>query len=163
MPDTFGDSRLPERFWAKVSVAESECWMWSGEVNANGYGRYWVVPKEDREVAHRVAYEALVGPIPDGMVLDHECHTRDGSCTGGNDCLHRRCVNPAHLAPVTPVENMQRGVQARRTHCPQGHEYTPDNTYLRKDRVNGTQRQCRACTIARARRQEEHRKAARNA
>ncbi|MFL5913146.1 MAG: hypothetical protein ACJ768_21580 [Gaiellaceae bacterium] len=54
-------------------------------------------------------------------------------------------------------------MQARRTHCPQGHEYTPENTYLRKDRAEGTQRQCRACTIARARRQEDRRKAARNA
>lgn len=57
---------------------------------------------------HIWAYKNFVGPVPEGHELDHVCHTKDPSCAGGIDCPHRRCVNPAHLEPVTHAENMLR-------------------------------------------------------
>lgn len=105
-------------------------------------------------LAHRYAYTTEVGPIPHGLEIDHVCHTRDLSCKAGKHCLHRRCVNPAHLEPVTHAENNRRrhdlsevaaatiGARQRtKTHCPQSHEYTPENTYVDK---RGS-RNCRAC------------------
>lgn len=66
-------------------------------------------------LAHRVAYQALVGPIPAGMTVDHTCH-------------NRICCNPAHLRLLTNAENARDNGFATRTHCPKGHEYTPENT-----------------------------------
>lgn len=71
-----------------------ECWVWAGRMNRNDYGR--IYHEGDERMAHRVAYEAFKGPIPDGMLLDHLCRTR---------C----CVNPNHLEPVTHSENTLRG------------------------------------------------------
>jgi hypothetical protein len=93
--------------------------------------------------AHRVAYEALIGPIPDGLQLDHLCR-------------NRACVNPLHTEPVTQIENIRRGEagvpsgsqQRAKTHCPQGHPYSQGNTYIRK---NG-HRMCRTCNAAAQRR-----------
>lgn len=102
-------------------------------------------------LAHRVAYEDLVGPIPDDLCLDHTCHTT--ACVLGNNCPHRRCVNPAHLEPVTSEVNARRGLTGRvggakrgaqlraKTHCPAGHEYDAPNT--RWTPVGG--RVCRRC------------------
>lgn len=88
--------------------------------------------------------------IPDEMQLDHVCHTVSiDTCPGGDDCRHRRCVNPAHLQLVTGPENVMRGlsphaINARKTHCPQDHEYTPENT-----RVNSNgERVCIPCARA---------------
>ena len=121
---------------------ETGCWIWQRALDRDGYG---VMQATRRDSAHRVAYLAFIGPIPDGRVLDHTCHSTDRTCPGGNDCLHRRCVNPAHLEPVTPGENTQRGtspsaLNARKTHCHRGHEFTPENTY-----VWSGGRSCRAC------------------
>lgn len=84
--------------------------------------------------AHRVVYEQVVGPIPDGLVLDHLCRVR---------C----CCNPDHLEPVTHIENIMRGAgtgaaNAVKTHCKNGHEFTVENTY---ERPTGG-RACRTCT-----------------
>lgn len=81
---------------------------------------------------HRVAYELRVGPIPEGMQIDHLCRVR-------------RCVNPAHLEPVSQTENIRRGDsfagrEARQTHCIYGHPFSFENTLLTK-----SERRCRAC------------------
>lgn len=90
--------------------------------------------------AHRLAYEWAVGPIPPGAQIDHLCR-------------EPRCINPDHLEAVTQRENIVRGespsaVNARKTHCLHGHEFTPENTYRRPDDGN---RQCRACANERNR------------
>lgn len=127
------------------------CILWIGHLNANGYGTISVdgVPR----LAHRVAYELLVGPVPEGMPLDHTCHNRETTCPGGPKCLHRRCINPGHLEAVTQRENLLRSpraltsVNARKTHCHVGHPFDEANTYYR---TRGG-RQCRQCGRERAR------------
>lgn len=113
----------------------SDCWLWAGSKDSNGYGHlyirgsgYGATPAQ----AHRVVYEALVGEIPAGMQLDHLCRVP-------------ACVNPEHLEPVTPKENVLRGVgisaqHARRTHCPKGHEFDQVNRNKEK-----TVRRCGTC------------------
>lgn len=93
---------LDERFWAKVdqSGGADACWPWLGYVEAMGYGR---VNRDGPKWAHRVAYELVRGPIPDGFDLDHICHD-PLTCFEG-PCPHRQCVNPAHLEPATTLEN----------------------------------------------------------
>lgn len=99
------------RFWSRVEKAgPDDCWEWTGTRQLNGYGNFGSGATRSRLV-HRIAYELLVGPIPAGLVLDHTCHTRMPECQDNADCPHRRCVNPAHLEPVTYRENIRRGNQ----------------------------------------------------
>lgn len=121
----FGDDRLPAYFWSKISRPASGCWEWTAVKTRDGYAR--VTWKGKSFAGHRVSYSALVGPIPDGLELDHKCR-------------NKACVNPAHLEPVTRLENMRRRY-ATYTYCARGHEYTSANTYIRP---NGA-RDCRAC------------------
>ena len=120
----------------------NECWLWAGYINELGYGQhfYTVDGKTKYVYAHRLMYEELVGAIPQGLVIDHLCRVR---------C----CVNPKHLEPVTASVNTLRGegvgVNKRKTHCPRGHEYTPENTQYR----NTGWRVCRTCNRARLERQ----------
>ena len=93
------------RFWSKV-VKGDGCWTWTGYITTSGYGRLVVAGR--RVTAHRFAYEALIGPVPPGLDLDHMCHNADASCPGGVRCAHRACVNPAHLLPATRSDNMRR-------------------------------------------------------
>lgn len=87
---------LPPRIEDRLAmVPECGCWIWLGELNRNGYGRISLGGK--RLMAHRVLYELMVGPIGEGLVLDHLCRMR---------C----CVNPAHMEPVTVRENTLRGL-----------------------------------------------------
>jgi hypothetical protein len=118
------------RFWAKVDKT-GDCWIWTG-ARSYHYGIFGVC-KGLNAPAHRYAYELLVGPIPKGLVLDHLCKNPP-------------CVNPAHLEPVTSVANVARGSgfgsrNAAKTHCPKGHEYSPENTAVNS---NGA-RYCRIC------------------
>lgn len=148
-----------ERFMAKVEKSDGDdCWMWIGSYDkAGGYGKFWL--GNTKTGAHRASYELFVGPIPPGMDIDHLCHSFE--CTEGVACSHRRCVNPAHLEPVTHRENMLRGrgwagQQVRRTHCPRGHEYTDENTYVSPK----GERSCRACRPMHNQRRKLRRRAA---
>lgn len=124
-----GVPALPARFWAKVDTS-GHCWTWMAGKFGNGYPAFCV--QGVNRPAHRVAYEALVGAIPEGRVIDHLC---------GNPL----CVNPSHLEAVTQRTNVLRGNgfasrHAKKTHCPKGHEYTPENT-----RIYRGMRNCREC------------------
>lgn len=120
-----GPAKHPISIWYlnTLSVLPSnECWPWPGHIDKNGYGTATLDGRDQR--AHRVSYETFVGPIPDGLQLDHTCHTEDLSCPGGITCPHRRCVNPSHLEPVTHNENIRRGRPKRaRSVCRNGHPY----------------------------------------
>lgn len=124
------------RFWQYVDQS-GDCWVWTASVRADGYGEFRVDGRLVRP--HRFAYEQMVGPIPDGLVIDHLCR-------------NRRCVNPSHLEPVTPLVNNQRGAHAHIINtgrCLRGHEMTPANTYTRP---NTGQQMCRTCRADYARR-----------
>jgi len=122
------------RFWADVEMTAG-CWVWQGSIGSvTGYGHLGPF------MAHRFAYELLVGPIPAGMQIDHLCRIR-------------ACVNPEHLEVVTPRTNYLRGISppalnARKTHCLRGHEYTVENT----GRSRQGWRFCKACVSARPKR-----------
>lgn len=127
------------------------CWLWmSGKMNS-GYGTFGTGGREGKNVgAHRWSYEHFVKPIPEGYEVDHICHPDDGSCPGGESDHHRRCVNPAHLKAVTGPENNLRStsataLNARKTHCPAGHEYTPENTRIRNLPNGRKGRDCKEC------------------
>jgi hypothetical protein len=130
--DYNSETEITERFWSKVD-AFGDCWEWLGSKTAAGYGVF--SERNCKVYAHRKAYTVLIGPIPDSLVIDHLCRNVS-------------CVNPDHLEAVTQGVNVKRGiapmaVNAKKTHCPRGHEYTQENTY-RKPRTN--YRECRQCT-----------------
>lgn len=85
--------RIPASIWSRIQIING-CWVWTGRLNRNGYGRVWWQGREP--VVHRVVWELLIGPIPKGLVLDHLCR-------------NRACCNPGHLEPVTQRENVVRG------------------------------------------------------
>lgn len=128
---------LEARWWLRVEKRADGCWQWVGAQWKLGYGKFTEPGTQRRVGAHRWGYERFVGPIPDGLELDHLCRNPS-------------CVNPSHLEPVTHLENVRRGIsgevnggrQRSKTHCPRGHEYTAANTYYRRD---GNARNCRAC------------------
>ena len=129
-------SALPQRFWDKVNIA-GHCWRWrSGAARSDGYGQFW--DGRTMRPAHRFAYEAIVGPVPEGMVLDHLCRVRD-------------CVNPDHLEVVTQGENQRRGARglALPGKCRSGrHDVTDPSSVV----VLSGDTLCRECRIESRRR-----------
>jgi len=94
-----------ERFWMKVDKTQG-CWNWTGAASG-GYGSWAEGNKKKHHRAHRFAYEQVVGPIPEGMLLDHMC-------------FNTLCVNPAHLRPVTHKQNMENQQVAHRNNVTTG-------------------------------------------
>lgn len=127
-----------DRITLNVTETEVGCWKWNGCLADNGYVRLMV--RHQLVYGHRFAYEVFVGPIPDGLTIDHLCR-------------NRACVNPAHLEPVTQRVNSLRApgtiasINAAKTKCLRDHEFTPENTYVTPD----GRRVCRTCQRARFR------------
>lgn len=128
-----------QRFFGKVARPDNDdraaCWEWQAFVMKNGYGKFGMGRGESPVLAHRWSYEFFRGEIPSGLVIDHLCR-------------NRRCVNPDHLEAVSTRTNLLRGVgivaqHATKTHCVNGHEFTPENTTTRADHAGA--RRCRAC------------------
>lgn len=128
------DHDLLDRLTDRVMLMPDGCWQWTGSLVQKGYGQIKQDSKGLR--AHRVMYEWMIGPIPDGLHLNHKCRNRG-------------CVNPDHLETVTISENtLHHESQAnaaknlRKTHCIRGHEFTLLNTYWYPGR---NKRACRIC------------------
>ena len=146
MPKRKSYPQFPATLLARMEPQSNGCIYFTGYIDpVTGYGRLY---RDSRKIqAHRAAYEHFVGPIPEGLALDHECHNQDESCAGGPTCLHRRCVNWEHMAPKPQRENLrasrhtEASVNAAKTHCKRGHEFTNENT-----RVSPSGRRiCREC------------------
>lgn len=124
-----------------------ECWPWTGTLNKRGYA---VINNVNGEwLGHRAAYVTFVGPIPNGMTIDHLCHKHD-ECSGGDGCLHRRCCNwVSHLGLASQGANVLRGnapsaINARMVMCGKGlHLLDETNTVVSKS----GKRRCRACHL----------------
>ena len=117
------------------------CWIWKGNINADGYGRI----KHDGKMrrSHRLLWESLNGPVPAGKQLDHLCR-----------CRH--CIRPSHLEVVTSQLNTLRGQgpaakNAVKTHCKSGHVLEGRNLVIGSDRNGRKRRACRECSNARGR------------
>jgi hypothetical protein len=152
---TYDIHQLKPSWIRKINVAQvqdlvpGECWLWTGARSDAGYGRVQVRRRFDYTVRgrsysvergvcgylHRAVYELLVGPISEGLHIDHLCRQPS-------------CCNPAHLEPVTPLENTRRGVKGTQTHCARGgHPLSGDNVYVHVGK-KGTHRTCRTCRDA---------------
>ena len=114
-----------ERLWRRSVVRDTGCIEWTGALDSHGYGRIRI-NQGLLEGTHRVAWESVNGPIPDGLELDHLCR-------------NKQCCNPAHLEPVTHAENMRRTAVLTEG-CPSGHPWTEQNTYW-----SATGKRCRTC------------------
>jgi HNH endonuclease len=128
--------RLAER----ALICASGCYEWMGRTDGDGYGRMHV----SRTLAdgsylpqwkpvHRVAYEYWVGPIPEGLTIDHLCR-------------NKRCFRPDHLEAVPSGVNTLRGEgaaarNARKTHCKHGHPFDEANTRY----LPSGYRECKMC------------------
>lgn len=122
---------LPANFTAKTIAMPTPCIIWTGALNSKGYPCFAV--NGVSQLAHRLAYEAAHGPIPPGLTCDHLCRVK-------------RCVNVDHIEVVTRSENAKRAAaQDRPTECPKGHEYTPENTRIRRRSNGSTAMACKEC------------------
>lgn len=133
-----------ERLLRRVDKRADGCWQFTGALRKDGYSQVQLTGRRSKKaLGHRLAYVSLVGPVPDGLELDHLCR-------------NRACVNPAHLEPVTRSVNILRGTApartieyfdelwANRTHCPNGHELAVVGIHTEPSTGH---RQCRACHL----------------
>ena len=125
-----------EQFSSSYRVDTDGCWIWTRSLVTKGYAAFW---DGQMVTGHRWSYEHFIGPVPQGLQLDHLCRVR-------------ACVNPEHLEPVTVAQNVLRGIglsaiNARKTHCKRGHPFDTANTYIAS---NGS-RCCRPCKAMLAR------------
>lgn len=150
------------RFWSKVDKNGplpsnrpelGPCWLWTKHL-VEGYGQFDTGPTSDRRVftAHRWSYLQLVGPIPDGLQLDHLCR-------------NTACVNPKHLEPVTIRENLLRGethaaANARKTACARGNHPYDIHGRTRRNRDGSMERYCHTCRLELQRQRRARQKAA---
>lgn len=127
-----------QRIFSQVEITD-HCWIWLGVTTPDGYGRAWSGPGGAVKFVHRMMYELCVGPIPDGLTIDHLCRVRP-------------CIRTDHLEVVSLQTNILRSpvapaaINARKTHCKHGHEFTPENIYRRPARPHT--RSCRVCIVA---------------
>ncbi len=129
MPRQYTTQERVAAFWDKVQFTDT-CWLWTGGIDRYGYGKFRFNGR--MAGAHVYAYEFCVGPIPEGLQIDHLCRTRP-------------CQNTDHMELVTSRVNTLRGEgitakKARQTHCINGHLFDEANTGH-----YGTKRVCRAC------------------
>lgn len=141
-PQDCRDLVISDRWLRRVSTSadpETGCLTWIGSRSRGGYGRIHL--RFALHQAHRIAWVAEAGiDLPDGTQIDHLCR-------------NRACVNPDHMEPVTSRTNTLRGmspqaVNARKTHCPEGHELSGDN--LMPSRLMRGERECLTCNRAKA-------------
>lgn len=135
-----GDKIEPiKRFEKKYDIDDNGCWIWNAGHKAGGYGCFYDGNKDIS--AHQFSFVYFKGPVPKGLEIDHLCEVKN-------------CVNPNHLEAVTHAVNVQRGQSAKinsarsrsKTHCPHGHEYTEQNTYLTRHHKTGSyNRSCKKC------------------
>jgi len=123
-----------DRILAKLVEQPNGCMHWTGVIDAERYGRIGYKGRRGTPL-HQAVYDCFIGPIPPGMVPDHECHNTDANCIGGRTCMHRRCGNWEHLVLRTQAQNVLTGksfsaANRRKTHCPKGHPYDEANTYV---------------------------------
>lgn len=150
---------VEERFWKKVSKDGrtpehrpelGPCWEWTGFIHSGGYGVFREHYEQGSRSAHVLAFELVVGPVPEGKELDHLCRVR-------------HCVRPDHLEPVPHRVNVLRGEGitaqwAKRDACNHGHEFTPENTQIRSDSPGA--RRCRTCRREESRSRKRNRRVA---
>ncbi len=123
--------KMIKRFSSKINKTDN-CWIWIASKDSRGYGKFWI--KDKYFYAHRFSYQIFKGQIHEDLVLDHLCHNKS-------------CVNPNHLEEVTIGENVLRGnsisgINSRKTHCKNDHEFTLESTYFR---LNNGNRMCKIC------------------
>lgn len=118
--------KVKERLLKHINITNTGCWEWAACTHRTGYGKVNVDHKTS--LAHRVSYQEFIGPIPEGLDIDHLCR-------------NRKCINPDHLEPVTRRENLARGAGQCSSHCKKGHEFTLENT-----RIYRNTRRCRICS-----------------
>jgi hypothetical protein len=140
------DRAVLARFHRMLTKQADGCWLATTTNTADGYARWRYKPGAPETYVHVWAYRAFIGDIPEGMQVDHACHTaavERGACEGGLDCQHRRCANPEHLELVTGSQNTMRQRHANRMKesCPKGHPLSGDNLVTWSD----NKRRCRQC------------------